>query len=76
MSGRKYHIIDFTKFSKKITFCGKSAKIVRCRRRYGQCNLQDNHWPKTNHDAYAEMPSDMIEIADEDDSYSDVCEIA
>ncbi len=69
MNNTLLHII-----TSDLTYCGLSTKIIRCRRRYGYCNLQEGHWPKQPHDAYAIMPNDMITLADDEDSDSDICE--
>lgn len=77
----KHHIIKYS--DSKFTLCGLSTVIIRCRPRFGTCNLESGHqllnifgYQKANHcDAWAEMPSDMISLTDNDDIDDDICNI-
>lgn len=75
----KHHIIKES--NSKHTLCGLSTSIIRCRPRYGFCNLESNHsninifgqCKQLHHDAYAVMDKNMISLADDNDFDSDIC---
>lgn len=77
----KHHLIKDS--DSKFTLCGKSTEVIRCRPRYGTCNLASGHqlfdlfgYCKSNgHDAWAEMPDNMISLADDDDHDNTICDI-
>lgn len=54
------------------TWCGLRIEIIRCRPRYGFCNLQSGH--QIHHDASAKIPDNMISLADDDDNDYDICD--
>lgn len=60
-------------YNSNITICGIKIDKIRCRPRYGFCNLESNH--KSHHDASAHMANTMIEIADDDDPNDALCPI-
>jgi hypothetical protein len=65
----KHHI----KFSdSKYTVCGILVEVIRCRPRYGFCNLKSGHL--THHDVSIKMPDNMISLADDNDPDSSICE--